>query len=125
LRRDWDPSTLHPRTVNNLGLLYKKQGRLEDVDNCALAGTEKVLGPEHTSTLDTVNNLGLLHKKQGRLEDAERMFDRALAGIEKALGLGYTVRSTLKTIEDLCRLYESQGRIEDAERMRDHMHPHP
>lgn len=27
----------------------------------ALAGREKALGPDHTSTLDTVNNLGLLY----------------------------------------------------------------
>jgi tetratricopeptide (TPR) repeat protein len=48
--------------------------------NRALAGYEKALGPEHTSTLDTVNNLGILYADQGRLEDAEMMYNRALAG---------------------------------------------
>ena len=42
----------------------------------ALAGKEKALGPEHTSTLGTVNNLGLLYAAQGRLKDAEMMYDR-------------------------------------------------
>ncbi|KAJ6116162.1 hypothetical protein N7523_005571 [Penicillium sp. IBT 18751x] len=37
----------------------------------ALAGYEKALGPDHTSTLDAVNNLGLLYKDQEKLEDAE------------------------------------------------------
>jgi hypothetical protein len=51
-------------TVNNLGLLYAGQGRLEDAETMyirALAGYEKALGPEHTSTLKTVNNLGILY----------------------------------------------------------------
>jgi Flp pilus assembly protein TadD len=45
--------------------------------NRAVAGYEKALGPDHTSTLDTVNNLGILYWNQGRLVDAETMFDRA------------------------------------------------
>jgi hypothetical protein len=51
-----------------------------------LAGSEKILGPEHTSTLRTVNNLGNLYVGQGRLAEAEAMYERALAGREKALG---------------------------------------
>jgi len=57
----WGPdytSTLN--TVNNLGILYHNQGRLEDAEmmfNRALAGYGKAWGPDHTSTLDTVNNL--------------------------------------------------------------------
>jgi hypothetical protein len=43
----------------------------------ALAGYEKALGPEHSSTLNTVNNLGLLYRDQGKLEAAEQMFKRA------------------------------------------------
>ena len=42
----------------------------------ALAGKEKALGPDHTSTLDTVHNLGNLYKKQGRLVKAEAMYQR-------------------------------------------------
>jgi Tfp pilus assembly protein PilF len=51
---------------------------------------EKALGHEHTFTLETVNNLGLLSYRQGRFDDAERMYDRALAGKEKALGHEHT-----------------------------------
>jgi tetratricopeptide (TPR) repeat protein len=61
----WGPdhtSTLD--TVNNLGLLYKSQGKLDEAEKMyqrALQGKEKAWGPDHTSTLDTVNNLGLLY----------------------------------------------------------------
>jgi hypothetical protein len=46
----------------------------------ALAGYEKALGSDHTSTLDTVNNLGTLYGDQDKLAEAEQMYLRALAG---------------------------------------------
>jgi Tetratricopeptide repeat len=49
-------------------------------------GRVKALGPDHTSTLDTVNNLGNLYRDQGKLPESEKMYLRALAGREKALG---------------------------------------
>ena len=100
------------------GLIYRDHGHLGDAErmfNCALAGYEKALGPEHTSTLCTVNNLGALYADQGHLEDAERMFNRALAGYEKALGPEHT--STLRTVHNLGHLYANQGHLEDANRM--------
>ncbi|ERF73966.1 hypothetical protein EPUS_05389 [Endocarpon pusillum Z07020] len=51
-----------------------------------LTGKEKLLGPEHTSTLTIVNNLGNIYLKQGKLAEAEQMYQRALAGKEKMLG---------------------------------------
>lgn len=42
----------------------------------ALAGYEKALGPDHTSTLYTVNNLGNLYRGQGKLKEAEEMYQR-------------------------------------------------
>ena len=71
---------------HELGLLYSDQGRMKEAEDMymrALAGYEKVWGPEHTSTLDTVNNLGLLYRAQGRMKEAEDMLLRALAGCEK------------------------------------------
>ena len=74
----------------------------------ALAGCEKALGPDHTSTLDTVHNLGTLYSDQGKLAEAEQMYERALAGKEKALGPDHT--STLDTITNLGVLYHAQGK---------------
>jgi tetratricopeptide (TPR) repeat protein len=89
-------------TVNNLGLLYRDQGNLDEAEQMyirALAGKEKALGRDHTSTLNTVNNLGLLYRAQGKLDEAEQMVIRALAGYEKALGPDHT--STLDTVNNL------------------------
>ncbi|KAI9685461.1 MAG: hypothetical protein M1822_004592 [Bathelium mastoideum] len=75
--------TLTLDTVNNLGILYKDQGKLAEAEAMymrALQGKEEVLGPRHTSALMTINNLGDLYAKQGKLAEAEAMRIRALRG---------------------------------------------
>ena len=62
----------------------------------------------------------ILYSHHGRLEDAEKMYDRAQAGYEKALGPDHT--STLNTVHNLGSLYSDQGRLEDAEKMYDPVH---
>jgi tetratricopeptide (TPR) repeat protein len=69
-------------TVNNLGGLYRNQGKLKEAEEMyrrALAGYEKALGTDHTPTLNAVNNLGSLYANQGKLKEAEEMFQRGLA----------------------------------------------
>ena len=83
--------------------------------NRALAGREKALGPDHSSTLTTVNNLGVLYADQGCLAEAEKMYNRALAGLEKALGPDHS--STLNSVFGLGIVYRRQGHLTDAERM--------
>ncbi|KAJ5344404.1 TPR repeat protein [Penicillium brevicompactum] len=81
----------------------------------ALAGREKALGADHTSTLQTVDDLGILYRAQGKLDQAEQMHQRALAGREKALGVDHT--STLQTVHNLGFLYWNQGKLDQAEQM--------
>ena len=89
-KKAWGPehtSTL--RTVNNLGCLYKDQGKLAEAEKMcqrALDGREKAWGPEHISTLSTIHNLGHLYKDQGKLVEAEKMYRQALDGYEKLRG---------------------------------------
>ncbi|KAI9773562.1 MAG: hypothetical protein M1840_006836 [Geoglossum simile] len=111
-------NTSYLQGLGALGNLYSDQGRLAEAETMyerALAGCEKALGPEHTSTLDIVNNLGNLFKSQGRLAEAEAMYERALAGCEKALGPEHT--STLDIVNNLGILYTNQGRLAEAEAM--------
>jgi hypothetical protein len=48
------------------------------------------------------------------------MYNRALAGKEKAWGPEHT--STLDTVNNLAALYSDQGHLEDADRMHHHLH---
>jgi tetratricopeptide (TPR) repeat protein len=76
---------------------------------------KRALGPDHTSTLSTVNNLGNLYRKQGKLAEAEQMYQRALAGYEKA-SQSETIPA-LKAVRNLGLLYRDQGKLKDAEKM--------
>jgi tetratricopeptide (TPR) repeat protein len=103
------------RTVNNLGGLYKDQGKFEDAETMyqrALVGFRGRLGPNHMSTLEAINNLGNLYKERGKFDDAETMYERALIGLERALESDQ--KSTLETVNDLRDLYMDQGKL-DAE----------
>jgi tetratricopeptide (TPR) repeat protein len=69
----------------------------------ALAGYEKALGQDHTSTLHAVSNFGSLYRAQGKLDKVEEMYKRTLTGREKALGRDHT--STLHIVNNLGLLY--------------------
>jgi tetratricopeptide (TPR) repeat protein len=120
-RQDWtlfDMYDISAWTTHELGRLFAAQVKSSEGEAMykrALAGYEKALGTEHTSTLSTVNNLGNLYRDQGRLAEAEAMHKRALAGSEKAYGPEHT--STLDTVNNLGVLYADQGRLGEAEAM--------
>jgi len=62
------------RTANNLGVLYRNQGKLDEAKEMymrALKGREKALGVDHISTLRTANNFGNLYADQGKLDEAD------------------------------------------------------
>ncbi|KAH6714009.1 hypothetical protein BKA61DRAFT_656555 [Leptodontidium sp. MPI-SDFR-AT-0119] len=64
---------------------------------------------------DECHNLGFLYAAQGKLDEAERMYQRALQGYEKAWGPEHT--STLDTVNNLGNLYANQGKLDEAEQM--------
>ncbi|KAF1813702.1 hypothetical protein P152DRAFT_472524 [Eremomyces bilateralis CBS 781.70] len=82
----------------------------------ALQGYEEVLGPKHTSTLDTVNNLGLLYSDQGNLKESEEMYMRALQGFEETLDAETLprYRPALDTIWNLGDLFAAKGEVHKA-----------
>ncbi|KAN0085501.1 HET domain containing protein [Elaphomyces granulatus] len=60
-------------------------------------------------------NLGRIYMDQGKLDEAEKMYQRALQGYEKAWGPDHI--STLNTINNLGLLYMEQGKLDEAEKM--------
>jgi tetratricopeptide (TPR) repeat protein len=59
--------------------------------------------------------MGTLLSARGNLGKAEKMYQRALEGYEKAWGPDHT--STLDTVNNLGNLYADQGKLADAEKM--------
>jgi Tfp pilus assembly protein PilF len=56
-----------------------------------------------TSIYDAIHMLSYLYVDQGKLDEAEKMYQRALQGREKALGADHT--STLDIVNNLGNLY--------------------
>lgn len=81
----------------------------------ALSRCEKVLKPNHTSTLTLAGDLGNLYVDQGKLDKAEQVYERTLAGYERVLGLNHN--STLLTVSNLGLVYSHQGKLDKAEHM--------
>ncbi|RYP55992.1 hypothetical protein DL770_010860 [Monosporascus sp. CRB-9-2] len=76
------------------------------------AGTDKECIIE---VLDAIVWLGYLYSDQDKLGEAEKMYQRALQGKEKALGPEHT--SILDTVNNLGNLYSAQGKLGEAEKM--------
>ena len=70
---------------------------------------------EKETVLDAIHLLGLLYADQGKMTEAEKIYQRALEGKEKAWGPEHT--STLITVNNLGILYKNQGKITEAEKM--------
>ena len=70
---------------------------------------------EKETVLDAIHLLGVLYADQGKMTEAEKMYQRALEGSERALGSEHT--STLDTVNNLGILYESLGKMAEAEKM--------
>jgi tetratricopeptide (TPR) repeat protein len=80
------------------------------------SGSIKIkLAKQRVIVLDAVMKLGLLYTRQGKLGEAEKMYQQALEGHEKALGLEHTL--TLQTVNNLGNLYTRQGKLDEAEKM--------
>lgn len=82
--QEWGPEyTSALDTVNNLGVLYHQQGKMQEAEAMyqpTLEGLEIAWGSEHPSTQRMFNNLGILYVDQDTTQEAEAMFWRALDG---------------------------------------------
>jgi len=72
-------------------------------------------GVEVEVDVDVSFELGYLFMGYGYLREAEKMYERAPQGKEKAWGRDHT--STLNTVNNLGNLYKSQGKLDKAEKM--------
>jgi len=79
----------------------------------ALEARERVLGPEHPSTLVSVNNLAYLLESTGDYAGAEPLYRRALEARERVLGPEHP--DTLVSVNNLAGLLESTGDYAGAE----------
>eukprot|EP00808_Paulinella_micropora_P011958 g42040.t1 len=99
------------QSLNNLGVLLKKQGKLAEAEPLYrrnLEGSEKTLGAEHPFKLTSVSNLGLLLQDQGKLAEAEPLYCRDLQAKEKTLDAEH--QSTLTSVNNLAQVVDRSQR---------------
>jgi len=75
--------------VGNLGWLYSNQGRYGEAEPLlrrALAGTEKLLGPEHPDTVTPLLSLAHVYHWAGYTDDAIETLERVVAARERLIG---------------------------------------
>jgi tetratricopeptide (TPR) repeat protein len=70
---------------------------------------------DNVLTSSSMHSLEMLYLDQGKLAKAEKMYQRALQGKEKALGADHTL--ALQTVNNLGLLYRNQGKLAEAEKM--------
>jgi tetratricopeptide (TPR) repeat protein len=103
-------------TEHELARICQAIGEYQEAEKLfqhALHTFEKVLGPEHNSTLVTLRNLGALYVDQGKYQEAEPLLREALAQRENIVGANHP--STAAALHQLAVLHQQQGKYQEAE----------
>lgn len=77
------------KIINNLGALYKDQGKMQEAKDMylrVLVGKEKTWSAEHKETLNTVNNLGILYMISRQDEGSGKQVSASTGRMRQGLG---------------------------------------
>jgi tetratricopeptide (TPR) repeat protein len=123
VNEDWDVN-MAKLVLNCVGLHAQDQSRPQQwivhqrlvghANRCREFMSTKLVGQDDKSCLVAVGYLGILYADPGRLDEAEKMYQQALQGKEKAWGPEHT--STLATVNNLAGIYTKLGRFDEAEK---------
>jgi tetratricopeptide (TPR) repeat protein len=86
-----------------------------EMGSAALDVRERVLGAEHSDTLNSRDHLGLVMDRQGQYAEAEKIHRRTLEVKSRVLGEDHP--ATLTSMANLASTYRHQGRLEKAEKL--------
>jgi tetratricopeptide (TPR) repeat protein len=103
------------RSSNYLASAYRGAGRLVEaipLYERTLAGRERLLGPDHPSTLRSSNYLASAYREAGRLAEAIPLYERTRAGWHQLLGPDHA--RTLLSSSYLASAYREAGRLAEA-----------
>jgi tetratricopeptide (TPR) repeat protein len=95
-----------------LGLLGDSAAQSIVIGERLVAASERVLGPDHPSTLASRNNLAAAYQAAGRRDEAITLDEQILAASERVLGPDHP--STLQARNNLAAAYGDAGRLDEA-----------
>jgi len=108
--RDW-ASILYKAAWYTWGM--GKWVEAEGMSVQAMKVRKRILGQEHSDTLDSMAIVGLVYKLRGKYDKAEPLYRETLQLREKALGKEHP--NTLTSMNNFACLLESQGKYDAAE----------
>ena len=98
------------RILASYAVLFKDSIEMEQQ---LLKSYEKVLGPEHPSTVQTLINVAIGYQNIEDYDKAEQLFRRALDIREKILGPDHP--KTVSILEGIASLLSTKGKLDEAE----------
>ncbi|MCS7075366.1 MAG: CHAT domain-containing protein [Bacteroidia bacterium] len=106
----------YSNSCNNLGLLYKEQGKYNQAENLlkiAREITAKLVGVQSLDYASSCNNLASLYEEEGKYPEAEPLYIEAKNIREKMLGKSHP--DYMNSCNNLATLYYHTGRYYQAE----------
>lgn len=108
------------RTLNDLGVAYRLQNRLEDAARLYGRALQilrtQARGGEHDRLMAAVlHNLGRVQEAQGRRKSAEQLLRESIREREECCGSDDP--DLAASLESLAGILQSRGRLDDAERL--------
>jgi hypothetical protein len=107
-----DDSIPMPTAMRNLGVHYRKQGRLREAEEMYNLGLKRCGMGQDTLAIDMLNNLGNLFLESGRLAEAEETYQQALDKSEETLSQDHTLLFRSVNHLGICSL--RQGSLDKA-----------
>jgi tetratricopeptide (TPR) repeat protein len=95
-----------------LGELADSAGQAIAIGEQLVADQERLLGPDHSSTLASRNNLAANYRAAGRLDEAITLHEQTLAARERTLSPDHP--DTLNSRNNLAIAYRAAGRTDEA-----------
>ncbi|KAH9203201.1 putative kinesin [Leptodontidium sp. 2 PMI_412] len=87
----------------------------ENMSVHVMKARKKILGDEHSDTLDGMGMVGLAYNLNGRWDAAEKLFVQVMETRKTKLGVDHP--DTLTSMANLALTYANQGRWNDAEKL--------
>jgi tetratricopeptide (TPR) repeat protein len=103
------------RALNQLGQVYKQQGRRDDAESSYRKSLEmhrELLGPDNSDTLSVQGNLGFQLMLNDKLSEAESLLADAAERMKRA---GGDANDRAELLNNLANLRQAQGRYAEAE----------
>ena len=102
-----------------LGMLLYQHGyfkEAETLENRVLDTRNKILGVEHTDTIDAMGNLAGTYRSLGKYTEAEKLEMQVLDARNKMLGVNHP--DTITALANLAETYEDLGKYTEAEKLK-------